>query len=119
MAKYINPYTDFGFKKLFGEEGNKDLLMDFLNQLLPAHHQIADFQKAFGTAELAGLSEEQRRIYEENLIQYWGMKSALETAIEEREVEIAKNLISLGSNNDFIVKATGLTVEQIEQLRNI
>ncbi len=20
MAKYINPYTDFGFKKLFGEE---------------------------------------------------------------------------------------------------
>jgi hypothetical protein len=37
MAKYINPYTDFGFKKLFGEEGNKDLLIDFLNQLLPAH----------------------------------------------------------------------------------
>jgi hypothetical protein len=25
-AKYINPYTDFGFKKLFGEEANKDLL---------------------------------------------------------------------------------------------
>jgi len=20
MSKYINPYTDFGFKKLFGEE---------------------------------------------------------------------------------------------------
>lgn len=40
MARYINPYTDFGFKKLFGEEANKDLLMDFLNQLLPAHHQI-------------------------------------------------------------------------------
>jgi hypothetical protein len=30
------------FKKLFGEEANKDLLIDFLNQLLPAHHQIAD-----------------------------------------------------------------------------
>ncbi len=42
MAKYINPYTDFGFKKLFGEEGNKALLIDFLNQLLPLHHQIAD-----------------------------------------------------------------------------
>jgi len=39
-TKYLNPYTDFGFKKLFGEEGSKDLLMDFLNQLLPAHHQI-------------------------------------------------------------------------------
>ncbi len=32
--KYINPFTDYGFKKLFGEEPNKDLLRDFLNELL-------------------------------------------------------------------------------------
>ena len=32
--RYINPYTDFGFKKLFGTEMNKDLLMSFLNALL-------------------------------------------------------------------------------------
>jgi predicted transposase/invertase (TIGR01784 family) len=42
QKKYFNPYTDFGFKKLFGEEGSKDLLIDFLNQLLPVYHQIAD-----------------------------------------------------------------------------
>jgi predicted transposase/invertase (TIGR01784 family) len=42
ISKYFNPYTDFGFKKLFGEEVSKDLLIDFLNQLLPAHHQIAE-----------------------------------------------------------------------------
>jgi len=41
-SKYFNPYTDFGFKKLFGEEASKDLLMDFLNQLLPSYHQIAE-----------------------------------------------------------------------------
>ena len=35
--KYINPFTDFGFKKLFGEEPNKDLLLDFLNELLKKH----------------------------------------------------------------------------------
>ena len=33
--KYINPLTDFGFKKLFGSEPNKILLIDFLNQILP------------------------------------------------------------------------------------
>jgi predicted transposase/invertase (TIGR01784 family) len=33
---FINPFTDFGFKKLFGEEPNKDLLISFLNTLLPA-----------------------------------------------------------------------------------
>jgi predicted transposase/invertase (TIGR01784 family) len=44
MSRYLNPYTDFGFKKLFGEEANKDLLTDFLNQLLPSKHQIAALQ---------------------------------------------------------------------------
>jgi len=33
-TRYINPFTDFGFKTLFGEEPNKDLLLDFLNELL-------------------------------------------------------------------------------------
>ena len=32
--KYVNPFTDFGFKKIFGEEPNKDLLKDFLSELL-------------------------------------------------------------------------------------
>ncbi len=276
MAKFLNPYTDFGFKKLFGEEGNKDLLIDFLNQLLPPHHQIADlnfrntenladlsaerkaifdihckavsgerfivemqkaklkyfkdrslfyvsfpireqaqkgdwsfrletiyfvaildfeydeaeekrkfrrdvalkdqdgelffdklhfkflqmplfnkkenelenkfdkwcyflknlgsfenipailneaiFQKAFDTAELANLSIEQRTLYEENLIQYWGMKSAIDTAVEEaveeREIEIAKNAISEGLDNKLISKLTNLSFKQIEKLRS-
>ncbi len=271
MAKYINPYTDFGFKKLFGEEGNKDLLVDFLNQLLPEHHQIVDlnfknvenlpdvpaerkaifdvhckavsgerfivemqkakvkyfkdrslfyvtfpireqaqqgdwnfkleaiyfvalldfeydeaeerrkfrrdvalkdqdgdmffdklhfrflqmplfnktadeletkfdkwcyflkhlevfdhipailnepiFQKAFGTAELAGLSAAQRERYEQSLIQYRDLKSALETVVEEREIEIAKNFIALKLDNATIAKGTGLSVEKIERIR--
>lgn len=39
-AKYINPFTDFGFKKLFGTEVNKDLLLDFLNSLLHQEGKI-------------------------------------------------------------------------------
>lgn len=34
VEKYINPFTDYGFKRLFGEEPNKELLLDFLNELL-------------------------------------------------------------------------------------
>lgn len=33
-GRYINPLTDFGFKKLFGTEPNKDLLIDFLNEII-------------------------------------------------------------------------------------
>ncbi|MDR1291567.1 MAG: Rpn family recombination-promoting nuclease/putative transposase, partial [Planctomycetaceae bacterium] len=42
--RYINPYTDFGFKKLFGEEANKDLLIDFLNAVLPDGICIAQLE---------------------------------------------------------------------------
>ena len=30
---YIDPFTDFGFKKLFGEEESKEYLIDFLNSV--------------------------------------------------------------------------------------
>lgn len=40
--RYINPYTDFGFKKLFGTEMNKDLLISFLNALFNGHEVVRD-----------------------------------------------------------------------------
>jgi predicted transposase/invertase (TIGR01784 family) len=40
--KYINLLTDFGFKRLFGSEPNKALLIDFLNVILPPQHTVAD-----------------------------------------------------------------------------
>ena len=33
VEKYINPHTDFGFKRLFGSEFNKALLISFLNAM--------------------------------------------------------------------------------------
>ena len=40
--RYINPLTDFGFKRLFGTEPNKNLLIDFLNVILPIEHRVKD-----------------------------------------------------------------------------
>ena len=59
--KYINPYTDFGFKKLFGEEGSKDLLVDFLNELLPTKHHITDLK--FNNSEVLPKSKENRKAF--------------------------------------------------------
>ena len=52
-AKYVNPFTDFGFKKIFGVEANKLLLMDFLNALLPQANHIVDL--TFKNPEQLGL----------------------------------------------------------------
>lgn len=63
MGKYFNPYTDFGFKKLFGEEANKDLLIDFLNELLPAKHKIATL--TFKNIEqLPEIAENRRAVFD-------------------------------------------------------
>ena len=40
--KYINPYTDFGFKLLFGSAMNKELLISFLNALLFKEETVKD-----------------------------------------------------------------------------
>jgi predicted transposase/invertase (TIGR01784 family) len=58
-AKYVNPFTDFGFKKIFGEEASKPLLQDFLNSLLPAHAKIAALE--FKNNEKLGPTEFDRR----------------------------------------------------------
>ena len=62
-AKYINPFTDFGFKKIFGEEASKPLLIDFLNALLPATKHIVDL--TFKNTEQLGQTDlDHKAIYD-------------------------------------------------------
>lgn len=42
MAKYIDPLTDFSFKKIFGSEPNKDLLIAFLNEVFQGRKHIVN-----------------------------------------------------------------------------
>ena len=42
MGKFINPLTDFGFHRIFGQEVHKELLIDFLNELLKDERHIVD-----------------------------------------------------------------------------
>lgn len=67
-AKYVNPFTDFGFKKIFGEDASKPLLIDFLNALLPLRNKITEL--AFKNTEQLGQTDLDRKaiydIYCEN-----------------------------------------------------
>ena len=40
IDKYINPHTDFGFKRLFGSEFNKELLISFLNAMFHGEQNV-------------------------------------------------------------------------------
>jgi predicted transposase/invertase (TIGR01784 family) len=60
-GRFIDPLSDFGFKHLFGNEPNKDILIDFLNQLFLGQKEIVDL--VYNSPEHAGDSEEFKKIF--------------------------------------------------------
>ena len=60
MSKYINPYTDFGFKWLFGTEKNKIILIDFLNAIFSGMEVVEDLE--FRQNEHLGNGPEDRHV---------------------------------------------------------
>jgi predicted transposase/invertase (TIGR01784 family) len=95
---------------------------------IPAIFDEKVFQKAFHTAEIAAMPENEREIYQHNLNDYRTYLATLETAEKkgnvkgrsegraERETEIVKNLKTLGLSQSDIAKATGLSFDEIEKI---
>ena len=47
---------------------------------------------------------------------YEAEQKGIEKGIEERNIEIAKTLYSLGQTKEFIAKATGLSLEELNKI---
>ena len=60
MARYINPFSDWSFKRIFGQEYSKDLLIEFLNQLLLGEQHITNVK--FKDKEMLPETKDQRGI---------------------------------------------------------
>jgi len=75
------------------------------------------FLKLFETAEIAKFTSEESRDYEDSLKYYRDIKNSLDTAKDERTIEIAKNLLKNGVDIKIIEESTGLSIEEIEKLK--
>lgn len=65
LSRYINFYTDFAFKKIFGTEANKDLLISFLNGLFDLNGDDAiDDVTYLNTEQLGENIQDRRAIYD-------------------------------------------------------
>ena len=82
--KYINPYTDFGFKKLFEQ------------------------------TDIAKFSPKERQDYEESVKIYRDLKNSLDTAVWKEKVKIAKSFKAMGLSDEQIAKGTGLPLDEIQ-----
>ena len=63
QERYVNFYTDFAFKKLFGTEVNKELLISFLNALLAGEEVIRDITY-LNTEHLGELERERKAVFD-------------------------------------------------------
>lgn len=92
--RYINLFTDFGFKKFFEQ------------------------------AEIAQFSEQEYQEYENSLKYYRDLKNSMDTAFDEGKIEgeqlgiekTAKAMKGKGMDHCIIAEVTGLTVTEIEKL---
>ena len=63
QERYVNFYTDFAFKKLFGTEANKDLLISFLNAMFAGKENIKDITY-ISTEHLPDSAQERRAVFD-------------------------------------------------------
>ena len=60
LQKYVDILTDAGFKAVFGDRRNKEVLIDFLNVVLPAHRKVRDLE--YSTTEIASFTLETKSV---------------------------------------------------------
>lgn len=119
--RYISLLTDFGFKRIFGTDLNKDLLINFLNSLFNGEEVIKDVK--FDAAAITHFTPIELREYEDSLKAYRDIKNSLDTAeakgreegINIANLAIAKRMLSDGMDMELVLKYTGLTEKQIKK----
>jgi len=62
-GRYINPYTDYGFKYFFGTEPNKDLTLHLVNALLQGREVIKSLT-LLPTEQLGDTEEDRRSVFD-------------------------------------------------------
>ena len=63
QTRYVNFYTDFAFKKLFGTEANKDLLLSCLNSCFEGTEHFLDITY-LNTENLGVTATERRAVFD-------------------------------------------------------
>ena len=67
-SRYLHPLTDFGFHRLFGTESCKELLIDFLNEVIKDEGRITSIQ--YLPPEQWGYSRNEFKDDKEHVIEY-------------------------------------------------
>ena len=122
--KYLDPKADLTFKKIFGN--HPDRLKNLLNslQLLNEDELIQQQQYLPTTEELeiSGFTDAELRAYDK----FWDSVSVERTLLDDRyqkgreegmnqrSLEIARNMLAKGMDASTVLEITGLSMEEIQ-----
>ena len=101
--KYISLLTDFGFKRIFGSQPNKDDIKEYEDSL----KAYRDIQNSIDTAK----EEEFAKGYAEGFVE--GFVEGFKQGIAKGEQKIVQAMIQQGCDVDFISKVTGISTDTI------
>ena len=125
--KYLDPKADLTFKKIFGN--HPDRLRNLLYVLQsPSEDELIHLQQYLPSVEeleISGFTDAELRAYDK----FWDSVSVERTLLDDRyqngreegmnqrSLEIARNMLAKGMDASTVLEITGLSMEEIQQLR--
>ena len=125
--KYLDPKADLTFKKIFGNHPNR--LKNLLNSLQSLNEdELIQQQQYLPTTEeleISGFTDAELRAYDkfwdsvrvEKTLQYDSYQQGMEKGMNQRSLEIARKMLAKGMDEATVMDMTGLTAEEIKQMK--
>ena len=124
--KYLDPKADLTFKKIFGN--HPDRLRNLLYVLQsPSEDELIHLQQYLPSVEeleISGFTDAELRAYDK----FWDFVSVERTLLDDRyqkgreegmnqrSLEIARNMLAKGMDASTVLEITGLSMEEIQKL---
>ena len=101
--RYISLLTDFGFDRLIEESEIAKFTPQEMREYETSKMAYRDIKNSVDTAKREGIAE--------------GMEKGMELGMNQKALDIARNMLADGIDINLIMKYSGLTQEQIEKLK--
>ena len=118
--RYISLLTDFGFDRFFEEAEIAKFTPQEMREYETSKMAYRDIKNSVDTAKREGIAEGKEIGMKEGMAKgkQEGLAEGMEKGMNQKALEIAKNMLAMGLSAEQVAKATQLSLEIIKNLSN-